>query len=332
MISNKISTQEPKIKNKGIVRASYAKSMVAAPFTALSTAGVYTMRRLSQTSKEDTITIKKAISKALTDTGLREKGTKAVFVDTLKNKKEIQGFVTNLFSADKLPKAEEKAIKAISKEVDHLKNKKVFKPLLEKLQGNLADNPEFNKICERGVSLANLLQVKMGANAFYLPHGNAMIVPDGKLTTSAFHEMGHALNANFSKIGKFIQNNRKLATSMAGAIALIGICTKKKADDETPNKGIGKVTHFIKKNAGILSLASMAPVVAEEAMATIKGNKIASKMLDKNLLKKVKLSNALGLSTYVLSAVSVAFSTVIAIKVKDALQARHEEKLAAKQK
>ena len=74
----------------------------------------------------------------------------------------------------------------------------------------------------------------------------------------------------------------------------------------------------------------MMPVVVEEAMATVKGNKIASKMLDKNLLKKVKLTNAVGLSTYLLSAVATGVTTALAIKVKDNIQAKHEAKVAEK--
>ena len=144
--------------------------------------------------------------------------------------------------------------------------------------------------------------------------------------------MGHALNANSSKVGKFLQSSRILAKFLPGIFALISICTKKKADDETPAKGIGKVTHFIKKNAGLLCFSSMLPAILEETMATVKGNKIASKMLDKNLLKNVKLTNAVGLSTYILAAVSAGVSTSVAIKVKDNIQAKHEAKVALKQK
>ena len=330
MIINRTSTQEPKTRNKGIIRASYAQTLAALPFSAVSLASISTMKKLNKLSPEDTITIKKSISQALTDTGLREKGTKAIFVDTFKSKKEIPEYITNLFSADKLPKADEKVIKACSKEVEHFKNKKLYKSLFSKFQGDFEADPEFKKIIDRVSSVIPLFQVKSGSNAFYKLHGNAIVVPNKKLTPSAFHEMGHALNANYSKVGKFLQKNRKLAMSVAGLVGLVGLCTKKKADDETPNKGIGKVTHFIKKNAGVLSFASMMPVVMEEAMATMKGNKIASQMLDKKLLNKVKLTNAIGLSTYLLGALSVGVSTAFAIKVKDNIQAKHEAKVAAK--
>lgn len=335
MILNGISNSQPKTKNKGYLRATYAQSLASIPTAALSLGAVSLMSKVGKVSKEDTITLKRSISQAIKDTGLKDDGVKAVFVEA-SNAKTLKGTVKTIMNVFTQPsKSDQKAMKVISEEIQSTigKNKVIqgYMKQLDDLAGNDATMKETVKqIVEKATTLPIFAQVKTASNAFYLEHANAIMVPDKKLITSGFHEIGHALNANKSKFWKFMQNNRKACMTATAIISTISLLTKKKADDETPAKGIGKVTHFIKKNAGLLTFASMVPVIAEEAMATIKGNKLASKMLDANLLKKVKMGNALGLATYVLSAVGMAVSTVVAVKVKDSVQAKHEAKVAQK--
>lgn len=335
MLSGKISFGEPKVKNKGYFRASYAQSLAALPTTALSLGAMKLMSKVGNISKEDTITIKRSVSQAIKDTGLKDDGVKAVFVET-SNAKTLKGIVKTIMNVYNQPsKSDQKAIKVLSDEIQGtVGKKKIFQKYMQQLEELAGDDAtmkeNIKQMIEKASTLPIFAQVKTGTNAFYLEHANAIMVPNKKLITSGFHEIGHALNANKSKFWHFVQKNRKACMMATSLIATISLLTKKKADDETPAKGIEKVGHFVKKNAGALTFASMIPVIAEEAMATIKGNKLASKMLDANLLKRVKIGNALGLSTYVLSAVGMAASATFAVKVKDSIQAKHEEKVAQK--
>ena len=335
MFSSKISFGQPKTKNKGYLRATYAQSIASLPTAALSLGAMGLMNKVGNISKEDTITLRRNISQAIKDTGLKDDGVKAVFVET-SNAKTIKGVISTIKNLYNQPsKSDQKAMKVIAKEVQGTvaKNKVLqsYIKQIDEITGDDATMKEaIKQIVEKASTLPIMAQVKTASNACYLPHAKAVMIPDKKLVLSGFHEIGHALNANKSKFWNFLQNNRKACMVATSIISTISLLTKKRADDETPAKGIEKVTHFVKKNAGVLTFASMLPVIAEEAMATIKGNKLAGKMLDANLLKKVKMCNALGLSTYVLSAIGMAISTVAAIKVKDSIQAQHEEKVAQK--
>lgn len=332
MISNNFSSPQPKVKNKGFVKASYAQTLASIPTAAASVGAMGLMRKIGNISKEDTITIKRSVSQALKDTGLKDDGVRAVFVETTKAK-TMKGIFKSIINATMQPsKSDKKAMQVIADEAMGVINKNKFlKQQIEMLTGNSPSmQEEFQEIVERTSSLPIFMQLKTGMNACYLEKAKAVMIPDKNLIISGFHEIGHALNANKSKFWKFVQNNRKLCMLTAGYISTISLLTKKKADDETPAKGLKKVGHFVKKNAGALTFTAMLPVIAEEAMATIKGNKLASKMLDANLSKKVKIGNALGLATYILSAVGMSISTVVAIKVKDAAQAKYEAKIEKK--
>ena len=335
MILNGIHNSQPKTKNKGYLRATYAQSLAALPTAALSLGAMGLMNKVGNISKEDTITIKRSVSRAIKDTGLKDDGVKAVFVEA-SNAKSLKGIVKTIINLYNQPsKNDQKAMKIIVKETKETirKNKiaQIYMKQLDELVGDDATmKTTVNEIVEKASSLPIMAQIKTASNACYLPYAKAVLVPDKKLITSGFHEIGHALNANKSKFWSFVQNNRKACMAATGIISTIALLTKTKATDETPAKGTEKVGHFVKKNAGILTFASMIPVIAEEAMATIKGNKIATKMLDANLLKRVKIGNALGLSTYILGAIGAAVSITAAVKVKDSIQAKHEEKVAQK--
>lgn len=126
------------------------------------------------------------------------------------------------------------------------------------------------------------------------------------------------MNANLSKIGKILQKNRALAM-LSLPIALIALLKTKKAPNEEPKNKLDKITTFIKNNAGKLTFATFLPTIAEEGLATIKGNKLAKQLLDPELAKKVAKTNALGLSSYILLATLSAIGIHLGVKVKDAI-------------
>lgn len=109
-------------------------------------------------------------------------------------------------------------------------------------------------------------------------------------------------------------------------IAAIALFKTKKAPGEKTENQIGKATNFVKNNAGKLTFLAWLPTVVEEGLATFKGNKAAKQLLDSDLAKKVAKTNALGFSTYLLSAVLSSVGIYAAKKVKDKIAAPKEIK------
>lgn len=145
-------------------------------------------------------------------------------------------------------------------------------------------------------------------------------MPKDKMVLSGFHEMGHAMNDHFSKVGKFLQKTRSSfkghsALLVAIPIALIALI-KPEAKDK-PESALDKTTTFIKKNAGILTFAAFLPEIIEEGMATIKGNGYPKKVLSADLFKKVRNTNALGLASYVATAAICGLAVTLGVKLKD---------------
>ena len=74
---------------------------------------------------------------------------------------------------------------------------------------------------------------------------------------------------------------------LALPIALIALLKTKKAEGEQPTGVVDKATDFIKNNAGKLTFATFIPTLIEEAMASIKGNKMAKELLNPQMAKKI---------------------------------------------
>lgn len=173
------------------------------------------------------------------------------------------------------------------------------------------------------------VQIEHGINACfvrplsspkYKEISNKIILPPGdNLVLSQFHEIGHAMNYNLSKAGKFLQKMRLPALIAVPVIALIALAKHKKAEGEKPEGFFDKATTFIKNHAGKLTFAAFMPIVAEEALASFKGEKLAKTLLSPELMQKVKLTNKFGLLTYAGLAVASAIGIALGVKVKDAI-------------
>lgn len=166
-----------------------------------------------------------------------------------------------------------------------------------------------------------------GKNAAYVPGSKKIIMPADKLSGAVFHEIGHAKNANLSKIGKLLQKGIMLPL-LAAPIALIALWKTKKAEGEQATGVVDKTTDFIKNNAGKLTFATFLPMLIEEAMATFKGNKMAKTFLKPELFKKIAKGNALAYMTYLLGAVATGAGVFVATKVKDSIASRKEVEFA----
>ncbi len=177
-----------------------------------------------------------------------------------------------------------------------------------------------------------LLEQKLKEKATYIK-ANSVLLSKDKLHTVGFHELGHAMNWNFSSFGRFLQKCRTVAMFAPMFIGIYGAVTKKsKPKNEGEKLTVAqKFNNFLRDNAGKLSFAVALPMLIEEGMATAKGNSFAKKLLSPELAKRVSKSNAVAYSSYLLTAVLGTLGAYVAVKVKDNAISKKETKLKLKQ-
>lgn len=160
--------------------------------------------------------------------------------------------------------------------------------------------------------------IQEGLNAGYA-RNNKIYMPENKVSFLAFHEIGHSINFNNSKFWKGMQKLRMPALALASLPMIYGAISKEsKAEDGKELNKKQKINNFIRNNAGKLSFATMLPVLAEEGMATIRGQKLANQLLPKNIARKVLKGNAVAYTSYLITALGFAAAAYTAVKVKDA--------------
>jgi hypothetical protein len=147
---------------------------------------------------------------------------------------------------------------------------------------------------------------------------NKIIINKEKFPLAVFHEIGHAFNFNNSKFWKGMQKLRLPALSLSGIIPIAVAFTKttKPQDGEELTKS-QKFMNKFRKIAPTLTFVALLPVLAEETMATIRGQKFASAILDKNLASKVLKSTIKCNISYPILVASTVLATVLAKKIKD---------------
>ena len=188
------------------------------------------------------------------------------------------------------------------------------------VNANTPTNPVFDKFPKWLKSILDpVVDVKAGRNALFDFSSNKILINREKLGVATFHEMGHAVNHNFSKFWKCMQGLRLPCLGLGGLFGTVALFKRKKVEGEEPKGFFDKTTTFIKNNVGKLTLATSVPIVAEELMATYRGNKMAKKVLSPELVKKVKATNRFGAATYITSAIAGALAAVAGSKVRDAI-------------
>lgn len=165
-----------------------------------------------------------------------------------------------------------------------------------------------------------LEQIRQGKNAAFVPQQNKIFMPEKGISFAAFHEIGHAHNYNFSKVGKFLQKMRIPGMILAGGIAMLSAFTKtSKPENGEDLSAWQKTKNFIRNNAGKLSFAAMIPMLSEEAIATIKGHKMVKGILPPDMYKHVTKGNRIAYMSYLLSALSLSLGAYATTKIKDKL-------------
>lgn len=151
---------------------------------------------------------------------------------------------------------------------------------------------------------------------------NIIVINREKLPTAAFHEIGHAFNANSSKFWGAMQKLRIPAMGLASTLLLFSAFSKNEVAEEGKElTKFQKMKNFVRNNSGILAFSSMLPVVAEEIAASVRGCKWANSNLPKELAKKVRNTNFIGGITYIGGSIALGFAAHCAKKVKDKIMA-----------
>jgi len=188
--------------------------------------------------------------------------------------------------------------------------------------------------------------VKNGDNAFYLgktpmkdrytkevlAEAYSIILSKEAGATDIFHEIGHAMNDNLSKIGHLRIQSIGRCGQISSLLLLYSLFSRKSKPDENGKYTIlQKTNNFIRNNAGTLTFATFLPQLTEEGMASIKGYKLAKNFLSPDLLKMYSKSSKYAFLTYAALACFSAIGVHAAVKIKDKVIERKEAKLAKAQ-
>lgn len=206
---------------------------------------------------------------------------------------------------------------------------KVFDAVLEKISVFLKkcknfykNNPKAlekikSKEKDASVKLFKDIYNKSKNNSFFSSAGNIIMCDLKNWSYAAFHEMGHAMNANGNKLAKIPLKLLNLK-SLAPVIGIIALLKREKTEGEQPKGFWDKTTTFIKNNAGILAFSTFIPILTEETIASIRGYKLAKKYLSPEQLKKIGTFQKKALLTYIGTAVAAGVGTFLASKIRDA--------------
>ncbi len=157
------------------------------------------------------------------------------------------------------------------------------------------------------------LLIKKGENACYVPDLKEIRLNKNKAAASGFHEAGHAMNHLQSKVGKLLQKCRYPAYTVAGLMGTVALFSRPK-----PKEAKKDIKDFLTDNCGKIAFISMLPVLAEEALASYKGVKMAKEAgLSEKLLKNLKKLYGKALLSYGGYAVATGLSVYVASKITE---------------
>ena len=146
---------------------------------------------------------------------------------------------------------------------------------------------------------------------------------------SLFHEMGHAYNHNKTVFAKTLQKFRSLNMKIPILVSMAAILLpnferyKTKQNDTTNQKKqstfdkLMKWEHSFIKMSPLIVFVSFLPIIVEEGLASLQGQKFAKKVLNDDMLGKVKRTNLLGFCTYLFLGTFVASVLWVTLKIKN---------------
>ena len=206
----------------------------------------------------------------------------------------------------------------------------VGKPFLNQLKKEEVNNHLYKDTFEKALDLSGLKEkgvgiikaqsesvpqmFKQGENAAFDPISKKVIINTDKISVAGFHELGHAMNALKSKFGvKYLAKMRVPGYAIAGLMEYFAIFSRKR-----PKGAPRSFTDIIEDNCGKIAFAAMLPIVAEEAIASIRGVRLAKKAGTPNfLIRNMKKLYAKALMTYAGRAVLGSIAIYASRKVMD---------------
>ena len=164
--------------------------------------------------------------------------------------------------------------------------------------------------------------------AGYFPTIKKIIVNMNSAPDLSFHEMGHALT---DKYGNFFSKLNIKSRFYVLALAPVFLLTSlikapKKNKDEKPESIVDKTTTFIKNNCGKLVAASFIPILIDEGLASIKGQKLAKEVISsKDILNGLKNTHLKAYSTYLFVAGAAGGLSALAVHLRDKLSSKSKK-------
>ena len=197
-----------------------------------------------------------------------------------------------------------------------------------------SNSQKLKEIIDANVKPTNWLMKRLNASSFniYSKGGNAAFAPETNhilvhenLCSTAYHELGHALNANGNILTKGLQKARCLTPAGMSIVAplVLAVGLFHNVDKTKPNSEKGfkeKTADFIKNHAAALTLASYVPMVGEEALASVRGVRQASKVASKDVVKGLTKNYAKAWGTYALVAGLVSGAVALGIAISDKIK------------
>lgn len=173
-----------------------------------------------------------------------------------------------------------------------------------------------------------------GTNAGYFTDSKDVVVNKESLFSSAYHELGHAKNANGGFVGKALQQARNITpfgvSLVAPVVLAVGLLHNVDKNKPQEQKGkLEKTLDFVSNNAGKLTLASYAPMLAEEGLASINGIKMAKKYLNPEQLGKLSINYAKAWGTYAYLAAFVSGGVGLGVMLANGIKERFSSKQTA---
>ena len=269
---------------------------------------------------EDGKQVHDAIKKMLIDSGLKDKGVRIKFLDSkikeLDSEKKFNKLIKTLNEKIYIDEVK-KGYNAFFSNKDYTLPKITVSEYMELVKSK---NTE-------------LLKQKLKETGVYIK-ANSVVLSKDYLHSAGFHELGHAMNWNLSKIGRFLQKCRPISICAPMVLGLYGAFSKKsKPKTENGELTTGqKTNNFLRDNAGKLTFIAALPMLTEEGMATAKGHKYAKKLLNPKLAKKCLKVNMIAYTAYLLAATLGALATTCAVKIKNCAIEKKENKIKLQQK
>jgi hypothetical protein len=171
---------------------------------------------------------------------------------------------------------------------------------------------------------SKLKNISEGGNATYNDRSKNVFVNKEKMGFSAFHEMGHAINANSSTARKALSVGRHVSMLFMPLMLAATMLQKRTPESKFEPKSEQRKKNFFKDNIGLITFGFMLPTIVEEGLASINGAAMAKKVLNPKDLKKLNATNAKAWSTYAIGAILASAFAQFAVKIKDKLVEKRE--------